>query len=330
MAGMETGDEAAWLVSKSGVRRRIGADGVLIGRAASCDVVLEDDFASSQHALIRRTSAGYELHALGRNPTLVNDVEVDRVRLIESGDKIDIPGAVFEFLIDAESRPEPAAWHLRLGVDCYRVPRAPLQVGGSRHDELNIPELPPGALTFFTAGDALLVEAGDTGFSLDGEALLADEIRAVGDGQTLVWGPVHLHVESADTDQHSATTHMGGLSVLRRARFKYLPSGGELELEVGRETITCRLSELRCRLVVVLLQPPDPFAAGEFVPDEVLIPKVWPRQPERSHYDLNTLVHRLRKDLLRVGLDPTRLVERARAGGGTRFQITSATKIEVE
>jgi len=327
---METGDQAAWLVAKSGVRRRVGADGLLIGRASSCDIILVDDFVSSQHALIRQTTAGYELHSLGRNPTLLNDEEIDQVVLVESGDTIELPGSRFTFLIDAESRPESDAWHVCLGRDRYRVPQAPFGVGGARHDDLHISELPPGALTFFTAGDALLVEASEAGFSIDGAPLAPDEIRAVAHGQTITWGPVHLLVEAAAADARHATTHMGGLAVLRRVRFKYLPSGGEIEVEIGRETVRCRLSELRCRLVVVLLDPPAPFSAGEFVADEVLIPKVWPRQPERSHYDLNTLVHRLRKDLLRVGLDPTRLIERARAGGGTRFQVHSGTKIEIE
>ncbi len=326
---METGDEAAWLVSRSGVRRRVGPHGVLIGRASSCDLVVDDEFMSSQHALIRRTSTGYELHSLGRNPTLVNGRPVDQITLVESGDTLELPGVTYSFLVDAESGAEADEWHLRLGEDRYRVPRVPFGVGGSRHDDLHIPELPAAALTFFTAGDALLVEPSEAGFSLDGDPLPPDEISALGDGQTIVWGPVHLAIESSAGDSRHVTTSMGNLLVLRRAKFRYLPSGGELELEIGRQSITCRLSELRCRLVVVLLAPPEPFAPGEFVPDEVLIPKVWPRQPDRSHYDLNTLVHRLRKDLLRVGIDPTRLVERARAGGGTRFQINSATRLDV-
>ncbi len=325
----ETGDEAAWLVTASGVRRRVGAHGVLIGRASSCDLVIDDEFMSSQHALIRRTSTGYELHSLGRNPTLVNGEQVEQIALVESGDRLELPGAAFTFLVDAESRPEVDAFHLRVGADRYRVPRAPFSVGGSRHDDLYIPELPPAGLTFFTAGDALLLEPSEGGFELDGEPLRAEEIRAVGDGQGVVWGPVHLTVESASPNARNATTNMGDLAVLRRVRFRYLPTGGELELEIGRESITCRMSELRCRLVAILLAPPDGFEPGEFVPDEAVIPLVWPRQPDRSHYDLNTLVHRLRKDLLRVGLDPTRIVERARSGGGTRFQLDTATVLDV-
>jgi hypothetical protein len=45
---------------------------------------------------------------------------------------------------------------------------------------------------------------------------------------------------------------------------------------------------------------------------------------------VNTLVHRLRKDLLKMGIDPTRFIERARTGGATRFRLPDGVPVEVE
>jgi len=78
-----------------------------------------------------------------------------------------------------------------------------------------------------------------------------------------------------------------------------------------------------------LLQPTGEYEPGDFVPDELVLPQIWPRQPERTRTDLNTLVHRVRKDLLKIGVDPTSVIERAATGGATRFHLAPGVHVEV-
>ena len=66
---------------------------------------------------------------------------------------------------------------------------------------------------------------------------------------------------------------------------------------MGNDERVLWVPERRFALLVSLLAPPDPLQAGDDVPDEIVLPQVWPRQPHKSRVDLNVLVARLRKDL---------------------------------
>jgi len=64
-----------------------------LGRAVNNTVVLSDNYASSQHALIARREGQWQLQDLGsRNGTLLNDVPVRGTAVISSGDIIVIGG----------------------------------------------------------------------------------------------------------------------------------------------------------------------------------------------------------------------------------------------
>lgn len=52
-------------------------DGVKIGRAADCELILDDDYVSTRHARITRTDTGYLVEDLGStNGTYVNNERV--------------------------------------------------------------------------------------------------------------------------------------------------------------------------------------------------------------------------------------------------------------
>ncbi|MCO4772641.1 MAG: FHA domain-containing protein [Deltaproteobacteria bacterium] len=325
---MSEKNPAAWLIGEDGSRRKVTDRALLIGRDPGCDVVLSDARSSGRQALVRVAPGGVELHPLGRNPTLVNDKPVDRLHLLGTGDLIGVPGATFSVFIERAPASD-GLWLLQVGNNSHRIPQRALAVGSSPYDDLIVPGLPPGALTFFRAGEGLLLEVTEEGFTIDGKPIEPDEVHPVGPQRTIAWGDVAMRLENGSMGR-TPTTHLSELPILRKLMFRYMPTGGELTVDLTTETFEVRLSELRCRLVVALLAPPDPYDAGEFVPDEVVLPQVWPRQPDRSHYDLNTLVHRLRKDLLKAGLDPTQIVERARGGGGTRVRLTDGVVIDVE
>jgi len=99
-------------------------------------------------------------------------------------------------------------------------------------------------------------------------------------------------------------------------------------LEFARSSYETYLADRRCDLVATLLQPPGAYSAGELVPDPVVIDKVWPGKA-MGRTDLNVLVHRLRKDLVRCGVD-AKLVVRARGGGATRFALADDAKVTIE
>ena len=81
-------------------------------------------------------------------------------------------------------------------------------------------------------------------------------------------------------------------------------------------------------LVAALLQPPPPFAPGGFVPDDVLLPRIWPGRA-MTRVDLNVLIHRTRHDLVRAEIDGATLLDRARGGSATRFRLAVDARVSV-
>jgi len=55
-------------MGRRGAPRRVGGNGILIGRQGDCDIVATDPQISRRHALIRLTSEGAEVVPLGRGP----------------------------------------------------------------------------------------------------------------------------------------------------------------------------------------------------------------------------------------------------------------------
>lgn len=103
----------------------------------------------------------------------------------------------------------------------------------------------------------------------------------------------------------------------------------------GRLTVGCRgvprvvyLPGRRCDLVAALLKPPPPFAPGEFIPDEVILPRIWPGR-SMSRVNLNVLIHRARHDLVRAAINGAALLDRAVGGSATRFRMARGAQVTV-
>ncbi len=322
-------DDGAWLVFEDGSRRRVSGQGVLVGRAATCDIVVSDPRASKRHALLCLSASGLEVHPLGRNTTKVNGRQVSGARRIGHGDRLEVPGATFT--VD-RPRPRPAdhapVWLVRLGDILHRVPGGAMSVGGGDLDELRVPGWPDGAITLHVGGTSLLAEANVEGARVGDEDAPTEELHLLRSGDVLRFGEHAVEVLAEQPQEETTVASLDSLR-LREVRFQYRPTGGELALQIGDRVLSCPLSELRSRLVVVLLQPPGGYSAGDFIPDELVIPQIWPRRDDRTNFDVNTLVHRLRKDLLKIGVDPTRFIERARTGGATRFRLQDGAEVMV-
>lgn len=93
-----SGPGEVWLESADGQRTVIGGS-CFLGRASSCEVVLGNQKASRQHALINRQSAGeFWLIDLGSaNGTYLNNRRVAQPCRLADGDQIRIAGLIFCF-----------------------------------------------------------------------------------------------------------------------------------------------------------------------------------------------------------------------------------------
>lgn len=83
--------------------RNIGAryylvDDVRIGRAGDCQIVIDDTYASQQHARVREDNGGFVVEDLGStNGTYVNGRKISYPLELRHGDRIKIGKTVFEF-----------------------------------------------------------------------------------------------------------------------------------------------------------------------------------------------------------------------------------------
>jgi hypothetical protein len=87
------------------------------------------------------------------------------------------------------------------------------------------------------------------------------------------------------------------------------------------------LADRRLDLVMALLKPPSDYAPGDFIPDDVLRPLVWPGNPNVIRSEINVHITRCRRDLLAAGLAGPRLLQRSPGGGGTRLALAVGCEV---
>ncbi len=91
--------------------------GLTIGRAAVCDLALDDSSVSRCHCMIRQVAGQWEIEDHSTNGTFVNGELIPEIRELVSGDQIEFSEIVLLFLDDAraaaqasdEEAPEPSA-----------------------------------------------------------------------------------------------------------------------------------------------------------------------------------------------------------------------------
>ncbi len=301
--------------------------------------MLVSEDASRRQALVYLGAEGPYVVAMGRAPTMLDGVTVETSRQCTNGSKVEVPGLSCTLVAEpVTEREEEPSWVIeRVGGAFFGVGERPLTIGGAADDGLRIAGRPPHALTFRVIGERLVVEFGADG-TVDGRAVAAGAVEGLRPGSRVGVG------DPADVDHsialrvidggraHDVTTQgMGVRPVDVRVTaiaLEFLPHGGRLRLvSAGRER-SLYLADRRCDLVACLLQPPAPLQPGEVVPDDVLLPRVWPGKPA-DRTAINVLVHRLRRDLVRAGIDGVALVERSTGGGGTRLVLARGAKVEV-
>lgn len=315
-----------WLQGELG-RVLIRHGGLLLGRSTDCEIVLADARVSRQQALVRPVEDGVELLVLGRAPVRVNDAAVQAVATLRDGDALTLGGRTFRVVSTAAtSRPRAeCVWGVESGDGAlYRVAESPFTVGGDERDDLHVPTWPPATLTLTVVQRALVLETGPAGVDCDGP-LQAAAVVPVRSGAVARFMGRSLRLVSVTAGDDVATAPEAGPALPRLARLEFLPRGGRLTVGYAGWERTLWLADRRCDLVATLLFPPPPYAAGDLVPDDALIPRVWPGGRQGGRVELNTLVFRTRRDLVRADLDGPTLLDRY--DGGVRFRLADGADV---
>jgi hypothetical protein len=332
---MSRGGRAAWwLVGPDGARRRIDAAGVLVGRSPRCEIVLRDPRASRVQALVYLDGEHPRLVLLGKGRTERNGARAERESALAAGDRILLPGLELELASlpegDAADGAEEQGWVLeKPGGGLFGVSHSPFSVGGDATDDLLLEAWPARALTLHLAQGGLYAEANEP-VVIDGVAVEPGGLARLAPGSAIELGGRILGVVGGGQFGAGSTLLTGdGGARAERVELEFLPRGGRLRvLGAGGREQCGYLPGARCDLMALLLSPPEPHVAGSLLEDDWLIARLWPNQA-RTRIDLNTLVYRLRRDLVAAGIDATTFVERAPGGGGTRLGIGPGVAIRV-
>jgi hypothetical protein len=315
------------------VRRRVDAGGILVGRSPRCDLVLRDPKASRSQALVYLDGDEPRLLVLGRGRTRLNGNAAERETRLGAGDRISLPGLELDLVAsdDAGEARDGQAWVLdRPGGGLFGVSHGPFVIGGHASDDLHLAGWPDHALTLHPTQGRLHL-ATQVALAVDGVAIDAGGLVALAPGSAIVHGGHTLRVVAGGQLAEGSTLVTdsdGGAALPERIELEFLPRGGRLRLHTPGGECCVYLPGQRCDLMALLLRPPDPYRRGEVLDDELLLARVWPHQM-RTRVDLNTLIYRLRRDLVRAGIDPTALIVRAPGGGGTRLGLGDEVPISV-
>ena len=315
------------MVAPDGVSRRVGGQGLVIGRDPACDIVVTDPAISRRHALIRASVDGVELVPLGRLSVGHNGRTCERAELLADGDRIEVAELVFTVRVEL---PSPARTHLgyRLvrGRSSYALSHTPFVAGGGDTDDLILERWPPGALRFHLAQGELFVEVAAGVATINDAAIERDALAALAIGDVLAYDGDSFEIAGGD---RAHTTVTGDTAALpSRVVIEMLPRGGRVVFSLPSGERTAYLADRRLDLIAALVRPPSGYQPGDFIPDDVLRPLVWPRNPNVIRSEINVHITRCRKDLLAAGLAGPRLLQRSPGGGATRLALAPGCTVE--
>ncbi len=325
-----------WLRVGEGIAKRITPGGLLIGRSPQCDVVTRSPTSSRRQALVYLDERGPRVAVMGRGTVAVDGVAVELDSPLEDGAKLEVGDMTLEVAREDAERPgeaneRAAVWVLETGDgDLFSFSASPYRVGGADDDDLRIEAWPPHALTFRSTSGRLEVEP-HVEVEIDGVLVEPGGVERLRRGSKVAIGDVGMKIVTGgdlgtgSTVAIEADAQPGARSV----RLEFLPRGGRLHVRAGGDEQAVYLTDRRCDFIAVLLKPPPPLEAGDFIPDEQLWARVWGKQPSGKK-TLHVLLHRLRKDLERVGLDGNELLVRAEGGGATRFVLREGARVELD
>jgi pSer/pThr/pTyr-binding forkhead associated (FHA) protein len=298
--------------------------GLVIGRSPECDLVIDHEQVSRRHAHVRQVigHGGLELVPLGRNPIDVNGALRQHPTPLGDGDRVAIACMALTIHARSANADHAEGWLLASGATWFGIPRLPLVIGGGDHDDLFVEGWPGAALQIHRVRDALFVEADVEGVTVNGAEVEPGAVEPLGDGDALALGDRTLIVRrhaGAGAPTRGIAAYPDRVEVVLLAR------GARVTLGFGGAEKLLVVSERRVELLAALLEPAPPDRAGEFVADAAILERVWPRSDRADQGDLNALVHRLRRDLVKAGIDGPALV--VRRPGATRFALAAGAHV---
>jgi hypothetical protein len=308
------------LVTRDGASRRVDRLGVVIGRDAECEIVVRDPAVSRRHAWIRVDVEGCELVVLGRTPVACNGAPCDRTRRLVDGDELQLGELVLRVELARDDAARAPAFFLLVGSASYGISHTPFALGGGPSDDLALDGWPPRALAFHVADSELFVEPGVPGVTANGVALETGELAAVAIGDLI--GCAHGIIAIGGGAERAHTTVTSGAPPLpSKIVVEMLPRGGRVVFSMPGGDHCVYFPDRRLDLITALLRPPHGYLPGDFIPDDVLRPMVWPGNPGVIRSEINVHITRCRRDLIAAGLAGPRLLERAPGGGATRLAL---------
>lgn len=313
--------------ARDGLRRRVGTQGLLIGREPGSDVLITDPSVSRRHALIRIGSDGAELVPLGRLPVMYNGQPCERAQPLVDGDKIGV--ADQEFTVQLELPPpdaKKASYRLVRGDSSFAISHTPFVLGSGASDDLILDAWPETALRFHVAQRELFVEVVEGDATRNGEPIEPGSLEAIDVGDRIDY--LGETFEIAQSGDRAHTTITGSINALpSKVLVEMLPRGGRVVFAMPTGDHTVYLADRRLDLIMALVKPPQGFAPGDFIPDDVLRPIVWPRNPNVIRSEINVHITRCRRDLLAAGLPGPRLLQRSPTGGATRLALAPGCEV---
>ncbi len=319
------------LTTPEGASRRVDSLGLVIGRQRDCDIVVDDSGASRRHALVRVDNHGAEVLVLGRAPVVWNDKPIERQQRLEHGDRLKV--ATMTLVVGLEKANEDlgstVAFTIAVRGMSYGIRHTPFTIGGDVRDDLILTDLPPSAIKLHLADAELFIEPTVGGVSRNSMPLVTDEgdeITALHAGDLVEIGTTTIAIGRAVDD--ARTTSLGNdRPVPRKVVVEMLPRGGRVVMSMPSGNYCVYLADRRLDLLAALLKPPAPYKPGDYIPDDVLRPLVWPGNPGVVRSEINVHITRVRRDLVAAGLPGPRLIERAPGGGATRLAIATGCEI---
>jgi len=313
----------AWLQMPDGSKLRVGREGITIGRRADSHLIVTDPRTSLKHCHVSPVPGGLEITPLGRNPTRVNSTIIPGRTQLLDGDVVELPGISLQVMVEEIQGSPVSGWRLvrQEGIELSIRP-LPFQIGGGKDDHIVVPDTPECCIVFHGVDTGIAIEV-RYDVKRNGKRIQAGTITSTLPGDRWTIGEAHFHVTSDEFDPEQ--TQLIGFFGATEVRFTFLVEGGRLDFRLNPNTAmrSILLPEMRARLIATLLKPPGEYQAGEDIPDEVLIPSIWPGQKIRNRTDLNQLIHRTRKDLVKAGVDPHAVLERVGRVGATRFRLAA-------
>ena len=324
----ERGEKVYWLDAPNG-RVTLGPTAVLIGRSPDCNFILDQPDVSRHHVLVRVGHLGPEVLPLGRLPVRLNGVECSALTPLRAGDVLDVRGWRFrvgEATAADAARAHETAWCLERQSGLLLLVTGPtFVVGGGETDDLIVEGWEPAVLSIAPHPGVPVLTALREGVRC-GHVLAAGEEVALADDACITYRAEVLRVRARRADAEASTVQSERARRADVVVLEFLPRGGQMTLEIGGRLRTTLLSERRCDLVACLLQPPPPFAPGDFIPEDTLCARIWPGE-NSGRTELNSLLYRLRQSLAEEGIDPAPLFERL--GGGLRFCLAPGARVVV-